>query len=55
MHSGLLQVPSTVVAPEQLFNYLLDHERTYGMAVIRWPGQNVLLATVWYGTIGMVR
>jgi len=35
VHSGLLQVPSTVVAPEQLFNYLLDHERTYGMAVIR--------------------
>lgn len=35
VHSGLLQIPSLTVSPVQLFNYLLDHEKTYGMAVIR--------------------
>ena len=35
VHSGLLQIPCTVVSPEQLYNYLLDHEKTYGMNVIR--------------------
>lgn len=35
VHSGLLQIPCSVVSPEQLYNYLLDHEKTYGMNVIR--------------------
>ena len=35
VHSGLLQIPCTVVTPEHLYNYLLDHEKTYGMDVIR--------------------
>ena len=35
VHSGLLQIPCTVVTPEHLYNYLLDHEKTYGMDVLR--------------------
>ena len=35
IHSGLIHVSSQMVTPQQVFNYLLSHEKHYKMNVIR--------------------
>jgi len=34
-HTGAIEIPTQAVTPVQLFNYLLSHEKQYGMTVIR--------------------
>jgi len=35
VHTGAIEIPTQAVSPVQLFNYLLSHEKQYGMNVIR--------------------
>jgi len=35
VHTGSIEIPTQTVSPTQLFNYLLSHEKQYGMNVIR--------------------
>jgi len=35
VHTGAIEIPTQSVSPVQLFNYLLSHEKQYGMTVIR--------------------
>ena len=35
VHRGSIEITTRAVSPVQLFNFLLSHEKQYGMSVIR--------------------